>query len=125
MEGGGGPVGVGGAFPPEEGAADGGESEGAGKTSVAESSETAVKAIGGKALGGAKAVGHALHQSEVPQGVDDGFSVQGSAMKLEKTLVKDVKALSSKFKACCFGIELFVWLARPRSSPRPEASKSS
>ena len=86
-------MGVGGAFPPEEGAADGGESEGAGKTSVAESSEKAVKAIGGKALGGAKAVGHALHQSEVPQGVDDGFSVQGSAMKLEKTLVKDVKAL--------------------------------
>jgi len=93
MEGGGGPVGVGGAFPPEDGA-DGGESEGAGKKlSAAESSEKAVKAIGGKALGGAKAVGHALHQSEVPQGVDDGFSVQGSAMKLEKTLVKDVKAL--------------------------------
>ena len=96
MEGGGGPVGVGGAFPPEEGAADGGESEGGGKKLLhtgAESGEKAVKAIGGKALGGAKAVGHALHQSEVPQGVDDGFSVQGSAMKLEKTLVKDVKAL--------------------------------
>ena len=46
MEGGGGPVGVGGAFPPEDGA-DGGESEGAGKKlrSGAESSEKAVKAI--------------------------------------------------------------------------------